>query len=362
MPDSRSEPGASARLFVVAADKLKAEGLARRLEACGFRCEAAPASPHGLHGVASSGFDLVVALEVPGSWQPTRRLIEAHAGKPLPGSPAELRQGGAPLIVIAEAGCAPGRADAVAAASGAAWDWIDASTPDREIAARLNRVAATRRMALELEEMSHRCAAMETVDRLTGLPGHRAFQECLAREFRRAERYGTPLSLVLMDPDRFRSFNETHGHALGDRALQEIGSRLRAMVRGVDMAARYGGEEFALLLPETDSTAALKVAERARVSLEGVAPALQSDGAIDPAAADASPRITASLGVASYPDQGVATQGLLLAGAEAALRRAKAEGRNRVVAHVQAGARPAAAAGGSGGSGAAGDEPSGWSR
>ncbi|HET6371943.1 MAG TPA: GGDEF domain-containing protein, partial [Candidatus Polarisedimenticolia bacterium] len=164
-----------------------------------------------------------------------------------------------------------------------------------------------------------------------GLPGHRVFHEFLDREFRRARRYSTPLSLIMCDIDRFRAVNDLHGHAAGDRMLQEIARGLGSRLRDVDMAARYGGEEFALVLPGADAASASRVAERARLFIESAA-----SGAGDPLAPPAAGervRVTASLGVATYPTEAAATHVLLLACAEAALRRAKDEGRNRVVIH-----------------------------
>ena len=163
------------------------------------------------------------------------------------------------------------------------------------------------------------------------LPKHRAFQEFLTSEFRRAERYDAPLSLLLVELDRFRSLNETFGHQWGDHLLQELARGLRSLLREIDMVARFGGEEFAVLLPETDATAALSVATRVLAMIEMV-PARLSETSGAPAGDEAGqPRLTASIGVASCPHEGTATRGQLLAAAESALRRAKDEGRNRSV-------------------------------
>jgi len=333
------EPGSPLRVLVIGPDPARLSLAARRLEALGFDCSTALGSSESLRGAALSEHDVVVALEVGGSWQPVRALLERDTAT-LPVA-ASLDHGltGPPVLVIADGVSPRERADALHSQSSGVWDWVDADVPDREILARLRRLSAIRRMSVRVEELSRRCAGLETVDRLTGLPNHSVFQEVLTREFRRAERYGSPLSLVLLDIDRFRSLNESYGHHWGDRLLQQVARDLRSMVREVDLAARYGGEEFALLLPETGAEPALKVASRARTLVETT---MDRESATLSSPSDPQPsRVTASLGVATFPEQGASTKGLLLSAAESALRRAKDEGRNRVTAHRQDAASPA---------------------
>jgi len=327
------ESGIPLRVLVIGPDSSRLSATAERLEALGFECSTALGSSNALRGAAIEGHDAIVAIEVGGSWQPVRSLLERDATT-LPVS-AALDHGlsGPPVLVLADGVSPRERADALHSRTSGVWDWVDASVPDREIVARLRRLAAIRRMSSTIDELTRRCAGLETVDRLTGLPNHSVFQEVLAREFRRAERYGNPLSLVIVDIDRFRSLNESYGHHWGDRLLQQVARDLRSMVREVDLAARYGGEEFALLLPETRADAALKVASRGRALIETTVDRLGE--AIASGHDQSPPRVTASLGVATFPDEGAATKGLLLAAAESALRRAKDEGRNRVVAHRQ---------------------------
>jgi diguanylate cyclase (GGDEF)-like protein len=103
---------------------------------------------------------------------------------------------------------------------------------------------------------------LATTDGLTGLKNHRAFQELLANEYARATRYKKPLSLVMLDVDHFKGFNDSFGHPAGDVVLKRVASLLQENARTTDVAARYGGEEFALLLPETGPRGAAMTADR----------------------------------------------------------------------------------------------------
>ncbi len=167
----------------------------------------------------------------------------------------------------------------------------------------------------ELAQMNHRLEALATLDGLTGLKNHRVFQERLAEEFGRAIRYGTSLSLVMLDVDLFKQFNDTFGHPAGDEVLKAVAGLLQSAVRECDFVARYGGEEFALILPLTDGEGAFVIAERCRTAIEA-------------AAWDKRP-VTASFGVASLS---LAMPGYtaLLADADELLYVAKADGRNQV--------------------------------
>jgi len=317
------------RVLVVGPDKARLAAAVRRLEGFGFRCDPVQMSAVAMRGGSLSQPDVIVALEIGGSWQPTIRLLEGRV--PTAGSGLS----GPPVLVIAEGVEDQQRTEALDSERSGVWDWVDASRPDQEIAARVRRLAGMRRLALEAEDLRRRCAELDSVDRVTGLPDHKALQEYLAREFRRAERYGHALSLVLVDIDRFGSLNEAHGHRWGDRLLGDVSRRLRSLVREIDMVSRFAGQQFALLLPETDAVGAMGVAERARSCFEEVGETIGSVGPTPGYAGEGRVRVTASLGVATFPEEGIATRSLLIRAAETALRRAKDEGRNRAVAHRQ---------------------------
>jgi diguanylate cyclase (GGDEF)-like protein len=175
----------------------------------------------------------------------------------------------------------------------------------------------------ELARANEVLEQLSATDGLTQLYNHRHFQAQFLREAKRAERSGTPLCLVLVDVDDFKLLNDRLGHSAGDRVLQEIAKAMRGQIRETDYLARYGGEEFVLLLPETGPDGVLSQAERLRRAVEE----LPLPGA------ETQPlgRLTISLGVACYPDNGRDAESLVRA-ADEALYRAKGAGRNRVAA------------------------------
>lgn len=187
---------------------------------------------------------------------------------------------------------------------------------------------AARRAAPMLAGQGELARAQERAvsDELTGLPNRRAADETIRRMVAHAGRALSPLGVVLLDLDRFRVLNELHGRSHGDKALAAVGRLLAATARASDFVARYGGEEFLLVLPDTDRLGSLEVAEKIRRAIERAE--LVRTGPI-----------TASLGVASLPDDAVDPEHLLRQ-ADRALYMAKAQGRNRVQA-ADPSARPA---------------------
>jgi diguanylate cyclase (GGDEF)-like protein len=164
-----------------------------------------------------------------------------------------------------------------------------------------------------------RVASQATTDSLTGLANRWAFDEELALEWRRAERVGDPLALILADIDNFKAVNDGYGHQVGDRVLRKVGEILARNVRQVDLAARYGGEEFAVIVPETDLVGAIQLADRLRVALANEEIELPDGNRI---------AVTSSFGVAVKDDLPRAEE--LVAVADEALYAAKRAGKNRV--------------------------------
>jgi diguanylate cyclase (GGDEF)-like protein len=157
-------------------------------------------------------------------------------------------------------------------------------------------------------------------DPLTGLYNRRYLEESLTRELARCSRRGLPLSVLMLDVDHFKQFNDTQGHAGGDALLSAVGQLLNSLLRGEDIACRYGGEEFTLILPETGPDDVARRAEEIRAAIA----ALTANNGDRPL-----PSVTASIGVATYPGDGEAGL-VLIRKADMALYRAKHNGRNRV--------------------------------
>ena len=158
---------------------------------------------------------------------------------------------------------------------------------------------------------------LATTDSLTGLINRREFTAILTREIERAKRYGSPLSLVMYDLDFFKRVNDTYGHDVGDRVLQEVTRVVKANTRAADVLARWGGEEFMILMPQSGLPAAREAAEKLRSAIAG--------HAFDPVG-----QLTVSFGVTAFEPRD--DQNPLLKRVDDALYRAKAQGRNRVEA------------------------------
>lgn len=203
--------------------------------------------------------------------------------------------------------------------------WLESSgrsITDEESGAVTGMVAIVRDIT-ERKLAEEKLASLARTDGLTGLANRRAFDETLALEWRRAARDQTPLSLLLLDIDHFKLFNDAYGHPAGDGCLRRVAAEVQAAVRRpADLAARYGGEEIALLLPNTAAPGAAAVAEQVRVAIERLGIPHAGNGAID--------HVTVSLGVATAIPGAGSEPGLLLAAADAALYRAKRDGRNRM--------------------------------
>jgi diguanylate cyclase (GGDEF)-like protein len=160
--------------------------------------------------------------------------------------------------------------------------------------------------------------ALSTTDPLTNLPNHRTLHRAVDLELERARRYSRPCSLLVLDVDHFKAFNDTYGHPAGDAALREFSQVVRRTLRGIDIVGRWGGEEFLAVLPETDVPLALETAERVRDAVAGHTFPAGGGG-----------HVTCSIGVATYPSDG-ADRDELVAAADRALYVAKRLGRNQV--------------------------------
>ncbi|MHB8875234.1 MAG: GGDEF domain-containing protein [Myxococcaceae bacterium] len=181
-------------------------------------------------------------------------------------------------------------------------------------------------IAIENARNFKRVQELTISDEHTGLFNARHLRSLLDMEVARASRFHHPLSLIFLDLDGFKQVNDTHGHLVGSALLREVGELLSAAIRGVDFAFRYGGDEFAVLLIETDAAAARVIGERVRDRFRE---------RTFPGGAGLEIGLTASVGVATFPDDaGTAVE--LLGAADRAMYRVKAQGRNEVASAGEA--------------------------
>ena len=189
------------------------------------------------------------------------------------------------------------------------------------LAAKLESSQTTLNEEMKLrEKLEEELRLIANTDELTGIPNLRSFSACSKRELIRAARYQHVVSVIVFDVDRFKNFNDTYGHAVGDQVLRMVGRRIGECMReSIDVYGRIGGEEFAILLPETGSDGAYNAADRLRRNIEESYIGINGDLV----------RVTASFGVATWAGYDESLQGVLHR-ADAALYSAKRLGRNRV--------------------------------
>jgi diguanylate cyclase (GGDEF)-like protein len=183
------------------------------------------------------------------------------------------------------------------------------------------RVGSTAWMQSLIEGLS----TLSSRDPLTGLPNRRPFEAALEQEIDRVARSGEPAMLLMLDIDHFKRINDNHGHAVGDRVIQAVGQALQDSVRPMDSVARIGGEEFAAVLPSCPPAFGHAVAERVRRTIEALSIAIGPSQQVS---------VTISIGGAFAPQWVRSSARLWLERADLQLYRAKAEGRNRVVAEA----------------------------
>lgn len=192
------------------------------------------------------------------------------------------------------------------------------------VLARLKTHLALKNITQQLEEKNKMLAQLATTDELTGIPNRRVINQYLEHEWERAIRYHTSISIIFIDIDYFKAYNDTYGHKAGDTALRTIAIALPSVVRRkIDLVARYGGEEFVIILPDTDLEQTVHIAEQIRIKVEQLA--------IPHKKSRISDHITVSSGVNhQLPVNGETIQHLLNL-ADERLYKAKAAGRNQVI-------------------------------
>lgn len=176
---------------------------------------------------------------------------------------------------------------------------------------------------IELQRARNHLKHLAVTDSLTDLANRRHFDEVLQQEFNRMSRLRHPLSLIMLDVDFFKKFNDTYGHLEGDNCLKQVAYTIRGSLhRPADFAARYGGEEFACILPDTDLKGALAIAEQVRCNIDNLNIPHQNSGVSD--------HVTASLGVFTVSEYAKTCPTEILSWADQQLYHAKATGRNRI--------------------------------
>jgi two-component system, cell cycle response regulator len=311
-----SGPVASPRVLVVEDSRTQAEWLVQVLRREGYEVAIAPDGRDAIRRVRSEPPDLVLldmilpdmdGLEV-------LRVIKARSEEHF-----------VPVILLSVKSDLESR---VAGLRIGADDFLAKPFADAEIQARAAAMLRIKSLQDQLRSAKGQLEKLSVTDGLTGLYNHRHFQERLAEELRRSQRYADPVSLMMLDLDHFKAVNDRYGHPFGDRVLRDTAELLRSSVRDPDICARYGGEEFAIILPKTHVQGALAVAERIFRSLR--AKTYACEGGASGAARGEQVCVTASIGIAFYPSKDVTSPELLVKFADEALYRAKGDGRDTI--------------------------------
>lgn len=300
----------NATILIVEDSETAAAHARRVLEECssGYRILTAKDGLDGYKALVTTQVDLVLCDLV-------MQTMDGHKFLGLKRSRPELAD--VPVIMLTGAGEV---SDKVRALEGGAADYLTKPFHDAELAARVRVHLKIRALQAELREKNQRLEELSNTDPLTKLANRRHFLEVAGVELLRAQRYATPLACVMLDLDHFKNINDGYGHLAGDAVLVAVAAALRGGLRQHDIAARYGGEELVLLLPHTDLHGAEAVAQRYRRTIEELC---ISHRGVELC-------VTASLGVAAFPDHAIGTLEDLLARADAGLYAAKEAGRNRV--------------------------------
>ena len=228
-----------------------------------------------------------------------------------------------PIIMLTEKGAI---ADKVAGLEAGADDYLPKPFNESELNARIyvhlrtkSQQDELRTKNRQLEDMLTKVESLAIMDSLTGLYNRRRFETILANEVKRAMRYQTPLSCLMIDVDHFKKVNDARGHQEGDAVLREIAQRIQSSIREVDTAARWGGEEFTILSPNTPK-------ENAKLAATRILKAVSQHtfNGFD------KEQITVSIGIATLPAPSIDSQDKLVNAADIALYEAKKNGRNRV--------------------------------
>jgi diguanylate cyclase (GGDEF)-like protein len=216
-------------------------------------------------------------------------------------------------------------------------DFLSKPFAEAEILARCAAMLRIKSLQDQLRATQRKLEEQSITDGLTGLKNRRLFDERLDEEFRRAQRYADPVSLIMIDLDHFKQVNDRFGHQMGDLVLREAAACIRASIRDPDICARYGGEEFSVILPKTHLSGALAVAER--IWRELGAKVYHQEITEGGRAKPVDVRVTASIGLAFFPAPEISSAELLVKFTDDALYQAKHSGRNTICLYQAQGYR-----------------------
>jgi two-component system cell cycle response regulator len=300
-----SHPLLDAHILIVDDDAAIRESMDEFIGMAGFRSSTAVSAEDALDMLDHDFFDVVITdIMLPGmdGLELTDRIKKNHE-----------------IDVIVMTGYSGDYSYEEAISKGAS-DFVFKPVRFEELLLRLKRVLKERRLSQERTQMLEKLKRLSITDGLTKLYNSRYFYNQLKIEIDRTERYQRPLSLLLLDIDKFKDYNDTYGHLEGDQVLIRLGQVIRSCLRKMDSAYRYGGEEFTVILPETEGDEAATVAERIRtaVEMERFTPVKGGDPV----------SITISIGVTEYNRKEEVA--LFVQRADKAMYQSKQAGRNRV--------------------------------
>lgn len=301
--------GASPATILVADDDAAArQYVATLLRKHGMNVEFAPDGARAIARTREQGVDLVLLdIMMPGiDGLDCCRLIKGITQDQF-----------LPVILLTARGDADSRVNGLRIGAD---DYVCKPFDDRELLARVNNLVRIKRMHDQITEARTRLEQLAVSDELTGLYNYRYLHTRLSEEFKRSERYRDPLACVMLDIDYFKRVNDRFGHDVGDAVLREVSARVRKAVREIDVVTRYGGEEFLLVLPSTNFSGALAVADRVWRTVGGEPFQLPRG----------EERVSVSVGVAVFPSRDIKSKDQLIKAADKALYQAKNDGRDRI--------------------------------
>lgn len=298
---------AAAVILVVDDEQVNRQVLENHLSLMRYRVETAENGIEAIGKIEKNTYDLVlldIMMPRMSGYEVCRIIRASHSLNELP-------------VLVLTAKSQPG--DVAAAFQVGANDYLTKPFEKDELLARIQTLLLLRTKTREAAENAHRA----TIDSLTGLNNRRSLWEIGGKLFNAARRHHRDLSVIMIDVDHFKRFNDAYGHSFGDEVLRQIAIHIASALRKEDVAARYGGEEFAILLPDSPLKAALQVAERIQLIVEAGCTSIAGMGNLN---------CTISAGVAALSDDMESLDALLKA-ADTLMYAAKESGRNRIAGY-----------------------------